>query len=199
VAEAEALLRDGPGERAGAADPAEGVARAEYAFDDPAAAVAARARLLPLTAKGLFVNTQDTLGSLVRDWPRGRKELALVVERDGAAVPVAFTPRTVTFFPTQIYETVSMLLLTGLLLAFQPFRRHDGQVMVVLMLGYATHRFLNEAIRIEPTYALGLTLSQWISVGIFAAGLLMEAYLRLTRPKLPPGPVPLGYTAKAVA
>ena len=39
--------------------------------------------------------------------------------------------------------------------------------MVVLMLGYAAHRFLNEAIRIEPTYALNMTLSQWISIAIF--------------------------------
>ena len=99
------------------------------------------------------------------------------------------------FFPTQLYETVSMLLLVFLLLAFQPFRRHDGQVVVVLMLGYAIHRFLNEAIRIEPTYALGLTLSQWISVGIFAAALVIEVYLRLTMPKLPSGEVPLSYGA----
>ena len=58
--------------------------------------------------------------------------------------------------------------------------------MVLCMLGYAAHRFLNEAIRIEPTYALGLTLSQWISVGIFAAGVL-------------PGVVPAGDAAEAAA
>ena len=60
-----------------------------------------------------------------------------------------------------------------MLLAFHPFRRHDGQLMVVLMLGYAVHRFLNESIRIEPTYAAGLTLSQWGSIGIFAAAVLL--------------------------
>jgi phosphatidylglycerol---prolipoprotein diacylglyceryl transferase len=86
-----------------------------------------------------------------------------------------------------------MLLLVFLLLAFQPFRRHDGQVLVLLMLGYAAHRFLNEAIRIEPTYAMGLTLSQWISIGIFAAGLVLELVLRRVNPKLPPGEVPLSY------
>jgi prolipoprotein diacylglyceryltransferase len=88
-----------------------------------------------------------------------------------------------------------MLLLTLLLLAFQPFRARDGEVMVVLMLGYAAHRFLNEAIRIEPTYALNMTLSQWISIGIFAAGLLLWAFLRLRLPALPPGAVPLSYGA----
>lgn len=64
-------------------------------------------------------------------------------------------------------------------------------MMVLLMLGYSAHRFLNEALRIEPTYALDLTLSQWISLGIFAAGLLLEAYLRLTMPRLPAGLTPL--------
>jgi prolipoprotein diacylglyceryltransferase len=105
------------------------------------------------------------------------------------------------FYPTQLYETVSMVLLVFLLVAFQPFRRHDGQVLVLLMVGYAAHRFLNEAIRIEPTYTIsgidfGLTLSQWISVLILLAAIGLEIYLRLTRPKLPPGPQPLG--AKAV-
>jgi prolipoprotein diacylglyceryltransferase len=85
-----------------------------------------------------------------------------------------------------------MGLLILLLIAFQPFRRHDGQVMVLAMFGYAAHRFLNEAIRIEPTYALGLTLSQWISVGIFVSALAIEGYLRWTTPRLPSGPQPLG-------
>jgi phosphatidylglycerol:prolipoprotein diacylglycerol transferase len=169
---------------------------ADVGFADRSAALSAQAKVLPLKANGAVdVTTHDTLGDLVRDWPRGEKELALEVERDGQRVPITYTPRTVTFFPTQVYETVSMVLLVLLLVAFQPFRRHDGQVMVVCMLGYAAHRFLNEAIRIEPTYALGLTLSQWISVGIFTAGVLLELYLRATQPKLPPGPVPLGYRA----
>ena len=71
-------------------------------------------------------------------------------------------------------------------------------VLVLLMVGYAAHRFLNEAIRIEPSYSIagsdyGLTLSQWISVLIFILAVGMELYLRATRPKLPPGAVPLGY------
>lgn len=143
-------------------------------------------------ADGLSVT--DTLWVQVRKWPRGKKELALAVERAGVPEPltVTFTPRTVTFFPTQLYETVSMLLLILVLLAFQPLRRHNGQVMVVLMVGYACHRFLNEALRIEPTYALGLTLSQWISVGTLAAAAVLELYLRATQPKLPAGLQPLG-------
>jgi prolipoprotein diacylglyceryltransferase len=173
---------------------------AEVGFAARDAALSGQAQLIELEASGkVAVTIRDTLAEMVRDWPRGQNRLSLVVERNGTTVPIDYVPRTVTFFPTQLYETVSMVLLVGLLLAFQPFRRHDGQVMVLCMIGYAAHRFLNEAIRIEPTYALGLTLSQWISVGIFAAGILLEVYLRATQPKLPPGALPLGYRPPAAA
>jgi prolipoprotein diacylglyceryltransferase len=168
------------------------------AFEDPAAYRAAAAKAAATRPPGVLLNARDTLWESVRDWPRGRGELELEVERGDQVVPLAFTPRTVPFFPTQLYETVSMLLLTLLLLAFQPFRARDGEVMVMLMLGYAAHRFLNEAIRIEPTYALNMTLSQWISIGILAAGLLLWAFLRLRLPALPPGAVPLSYGAPSV-
>lgn len=158
-------------------------------FDSPDAYRAAFAGG-PLSVR---TEVRDVLWEQARDWPRGQGDLALTVDRGGQSVSLAFTPRTVPFFPTQLYETVSMLLLVFLLLTFQPFRRHDGQVLVLLMLGYAAHRFLNEAIRIEPTYAMGLTLSQWISVGIFAAGVVLELVLLRVMPKLPPGEVPLSY------
>ncbi|MCU0702999.1 MAG: prolipoprotein diacylglyceryl transferase [Fimbriiglobus sp.] len=126
-------------------------------------------------------------------WPRGKKSLDLALDRNGTAVSVSYSPRTVAVFPTQLYEVVSMTLLMLFLLAYQPFRRHDGQLLVLLMLGYGVHRWLNEAIRIEPTYALGMTLSQWISVAIFTAGVVLEVGLRMTQPMLPKGPVPLGH------
>jgi phosphatidylglycerol:prolipoprotein diacylglycerol transferase len=191
----EELTRGGgveiPDHRPGPAD----VRTARVAFEDTSAYQAAALRAAALRPPGVVLTARDTLWETVRDWPRGRGELKLSVDRGGRSTDLAFTPRTVPFFPTQLYETVSMLLLTGLLLAYQPFRRRDGELMVVLMLGYAAHRFLNEAIRIEPTYALNLTLSQWVSVGIFAAGLLLWAYLRLRLPALPPGPLPLSHGA----
>lgn len=132
-------------------------------------------------------------------WPRWKKTLDLEIEGPGSKpTTVTITPRSVTAFPTQLYEVVSMVLLTLLLLAYQPFRRHDGQLLVLLMLGYGVHRWFNEAIRIEPTYAFGMTLSQWISVAIIAAGIVLEVVLRKTQPRLPPGPLPLSYGAPAL-
>ena len=140
---------------------------------------------------------EKTLYDLTRaeNWPRWKKTVDLTIDRNGVESEVSFAPKTVTFFPTQLYEVVSMGLLIALLLAFQPFRMHDGQVMVLMMVGYAAHRWLNEAIRIEPTYALGMTLSQWISIGIFAAAMGLEWYLWKTQPKFPKGPKPLSYGA----
>jgi phosphatidylglycerol---prolipoprotein diacylglyceryl transferase len=120
----------------------------------------------------------DRLGEQARDWPRGKHEIELVVERDGQEVTLRpFVPRSVGLYPTQLYETVSMILLIFLLLAFYPFRRHDGQLLVMCMMGYAVHRFINESIRIEPSVGLGLTLSQWGSVVIFAMAAAIELYL----------------------
>lgn len=141
---------------------------------------------------GVTLVESDALGELAREWPRGRHELALTVRRDTDLVELTpFIPRSVGLYPTQLYETVSTLLLIGFMLAYYPFRRHDGQLMVILMLGYAVHRFVNESLRVEPTYAMGLTLSQWVSVGLFTAGLGIEAYLwRTASNRWKPQPLP---------
>jgi len=119
-----------------------------------------RAAVVSLRASDptVVLTAHDWLWELARDWPRGEKRLKLKVQRGAETPTIEFTPKTVTFYPTQLYETISMVLITVLLVCFQPFRRHNGQVMVLLMLTYGVHRFLNEAIRIEPTYSYGLTL-----------------------------------------
>lgn len=147
------------------------------------------------------VNGEDAekFGQIIHGWPRGKSTLALTVDRaEGGATKTLelppFVPRTVGLYPTQLYETVSMGLLILFLLAYYPYRRHDGQLMVVLMVCYAFHRFVNESLRIEPPYPEGsvLTLSQWGSVIIFLAAAGIEIYLRKTQPSrwgsAPPAP-----------
>ncbi len=170
----------------------------------------AKARVAEHDGDGLDFTVTDSLEEMARDWPRGKSTLTLTVERlpetkleggsKGARVSVelpAFVPRTIGLYPTQVYETVSMVLLILLLLAYYPYRRHDGQLMVLLMIGYAIHRFVNESLRIEPSYgSLGLTLSQWGSVVIFVAAVGIEIYLWRMMPSRwsgdvpPPTPVP---------
>jgi phosphatidylglycerol:prolipoprotein diacylglycerol transferase len=127
----------------------------------------------------------DIFSDQVMNWPRGRNELHLIVERNGQEVDIpAFVPRTLGLHPTQLYETISMSLLLFLLLAYYPFRRHNGQVFVLLMVGYAIHRFLNEILRNDtPVEWYQMTLSQNISVLILAAAVVLELWLRWTQPK----------------
>jgi phosphatidylglycerol:prolipoprotein diacylglycerol transferase len=101
--------------------------------------------------------------------------LHLKVSRAGQLVELpAFVPRSIPLNPTQPYETISMLLILFLLLSYYPFKTHDGAVLVLLMLCYAVHRFLNEMLRTDTDpVAFGLTLSQNISIGILAAGVIL--------------------------
>jgi prolipoprotein diacylglyceryltransferase len=147
--------------------------------------------ILAVPPVGVSYVESDALGEMARDWPRGRNDIALTVQRGTETKELpAFTPRSVSLYPTQLYETVSMVLLILFLLAYYPFRRHDGQLMVLCMVGYAVHRFVNESLRIEPTVGGGLTLSQWGSVVIFTAAVGMEAYLWRTMPSRWAAPAP---------
>jgi hypothetical protein len=137
---------------------------------------------------GGHLYTSDHFSTLIQDWPRGEHELQLTVDRNGEKVALAaFTPRSVGLHPTQVYETISMVLLFFLLLAFYPFRRHDGQVFVVMMVAYATHRFFNEQLRNEPVEhfqgtAYQMTLSQLISIIMLLCAAILEMWLRFISP-----------------
>lgn len=122
----------------------------------------------------------DLWQCLVRDWPRGKNDLQLTVNRGGQTFQLPpFTPRTIGLHPTQLYESISAFLLFFLLLAYEPFRRRPGELTVLLMLGYAAHRFVNESLRNDTNKVLGtgLTLSQNGSILLFLAGLILLALL----------------------
>lgn len=170
--------------------------RVRVSFDDLATYVKAR-RDATEAAPGVDLNAIDRLEELAVNWPRGKSQLTLSVLRDGQEIPLPpFAPQTVGLYPTQLYETVSMILLIFVLLAFYPYRRHDGQLMVVVMIGYAVHRFINESLRIEPAIGLGLTLSQWGSVVILLAAMGMEFYLWRVMPSRWKGTPPASVSQK---
>ncbi len=136
----------------------------------------------------------DTLWSyMLREWPRGEKELTLTVRRTLAGgrteeveLP-AFTPGTLRLHPTQLYETISMVLLLLVLLAYFPFRRHDGEVLALFMACYAVHRFLNEILRKDTDpVAFGMTLSQNGSVLLFLGAVALAVYLWRKPVQYPP-------------
>jgi phosphatidylglycerol:prolipoprotein diacylglycerol transferase len=141
------------------------------------------------------ITLEDQLGS---EWPRGVTQLQLDVERGNQIVELpAFTPWTLGLHQTQLYESITGGLLLFLLLAYYPLKRRNGELIVILALGYAVHRFLDEALRNDtPPVFAGLTLSQTISIMLFAAGLAIGWWIwrKPPQPALAGGPAPQGET-----
>src|SRR5262249_7547482 len=83
-------------------------------------------------------------------WPRGKNDIDLRVRHaNGKEEDLHWTPLTVPLHPTQIYESISMLFVLLLLLAYYPLRRQPGAVMVLLIFCYGAHRFVNEMLRTD--------------------------------------------------
>ncbi len=144
---------------------------------------AERAGLKPMDeiekVNGTEVKGFSELDYYWRTWPRGQTDIELLVVRDGPAGkrPVTigpFQPLTLGLNPTQIYETISMVLLLFFLLSYYPFKRRDGSVMVLFMIGYGVHRFLNEMLRTDTDpVAFQMTLSQNISIVVLIAAVIL--------------------------
>ena len=122
--------------------------------------------------------------ALGRDWPRGRNDLSVKVTRGGQDIVVGpASPLTIGLHPTQLYSSVGNILMFFLLLAFSPLKTREGQVMNLLLFCYPVHRFLIECLRNDTErYVLGswwptMTLSQNISVGMFAAAFIMAIFV----------------------
>ncbi len=141
-----------------------------------------------ITANGVGIDSAARLENMLLSWPRGETKLALTVTRGGNEIALPeFKPLSLPLHPTQIYESISMALLCFLLLAFYPYRRHYGQVFVVLMVGYAVHRFFNETLRNDTDPVLWkLTLSQVVSIAVVLAAVGLELYLRRYSAKVAP-------------
>ena len=79
--------------------------------------------------------------------------------------------RSLPIHPTQLYSALDATLLALVLWMLYPFRRRDGEIFAVLITVYPISRFLLEMIRSDEPGQFGtsLTISQWISLGIFFA------------------------------
>lgn len=87
-------------------------------------------------------------------------------------------PYSLPVHPTQLYSAIDAFILFLLLSAYFPLRKRDGEVMGLLVICYPITRFLIEILRNdEGVFILGLTISQTISVSLFATGLLYWAWL----------------------
>jgi phosphatidylglycerol:prolipoprotein diacylglycerol transferase len=100
-------------------------------------------------------------------------------------------PRSRPVHPTQVYSAVNALLLCLLLLAWYPYRRHDGEVFALGITLYAVTRFILEIIRVDeaPIFGTGLSISQNVSLVmlVLAAGLWVYILRQPRREETPPG------------
>jgi phosphatidylglycerol:prolipoprotein diacylglycerol transferase len=130
---------------------------------------------------GLVVNDADDLWRDFAAWPRGENNLTLTVDRgkDQHDILLTFAPKTIGLHPTQAYESISTALILFFLLAYYPYRRHDGELLALFFMLYAVHRFLNEMLRLDNKAVWGgMTLSQNGSLLVFAVGLVFFLWLR---------------------
>lgn len=75
--------------------------------------------------------------------------------------------------PTQLYESFGSLLLFVFHQKYWQRRTHHGHGCILSVSLYAAFRFIIEFWRGDnPIHALGMTLSQWVSLGLLAAGFL---------------------------
>ncbi|GAC1522653.1 MAG: prolipoprotein diacylglyceryl transferase [Thermoleophilaceae bacterium] len=99
------------------------------------------------------------------------------------AYPKGTVPTTVRVQPTPVYETLAMGVL-ALLLWWLRDRVRPGLLFSIYLVAAGAERLLVEFVRRNHRIALGLTLAQYLSLGMLAAGGIGFALLR--RPSAPP-------------
>jgi phosphatidylglycerol:prolipoprotein diacylglycerol transferase len=87
----------------------------------------------------------------------------------GIAFPDDPTPR----IPVQLYEAASLVALSLYLFRLAGEKRNEGSVFAAYLFFYGVLRFCLEFLRGDQTLYAGLTLPQWTSLGLVAAGALV--------------------------
>lgn len=101
--------------------------------------------------------------------------------------------------PSQLYSSLNALILSVLTAAYFRYRHRDGAVLALGMLAYPVTRFVIEYLRGDEMgqFNTNFTISQWISIGLFSAGLVYLAWL--TRQPERPASLPLKKDATSAA
>ena len=97
----------------------------------------------------------------------------------GTYFPYGPEPTLLPAHPTPLYEAIASVALFIGLLRLERTKRFAGQTLAAALSLSAVARFLVEFIRRNQRLALGLTLSQWISLALLALGVAL--YVTLPR------------------
>lgn len=101
-------------------------------------------------------------------------------ERSVTVEPLEFPARSAAVHPAQLYSAIDAALLFAVLWTFYPLRRRDGEVTALMLILHPISRFMLEIVRTDETDFLGtsLSISQNMSLGLFAAGVALWGYLQ---------------------
>lgn len=80
--------------------------------------------------------------------------------------------------PSQLYSSLMAFVIFAFLLFLTKYRKFDGQIASLFGMIYAVNRFSIEFLRNDNATNLGLTISQWISIFLFAASAYFYIYLK---------------------
>jgi phosphatidylglycerol:prolipoprotein diacylglycerol transferase len=172
--------------------PAEKVRAAELAYED----AKRRSPDDPATAKLKAELDKATAESREYVMQHGLQTLAMAMQYPSRKVPsrgtsafeieqLAAQSRSRPVHPTQLYDTINALLLSAILSAVFHLRKRHGVVIGVLFVLYPLPRLLLESIRVDNPLHASLTISQWVSIGMFVAGVAYLVFLYRLPPLCP--------------
>ena len=95
--------------------------------------------------------------------------------------PNGVVPTTERVHPTPIYESLAYLAIFYFLWS-QRERLSTGEPLALYLILASAARFLVEFIRLNTVHAFGLTVAQWISLAMIAAGSALLLWVRAARP-----------------
>lgn len=121
------------------------------------------------SVNGRKVRTAEQALWMLRKVPERNVAISITIEGDHSVHrwPLDNPPaRSEPVHPTQIYSSINALLLCLFLLAYDPFRRRDGELFAMMLTIYPIARFLLEMIRADepPIFGTGLTIAQNVSL-----------------------------------
>jgi len=92
---------------------------------------------------------------------------------------VVFPLETVIRIPTQIYSSLVLVFIFAVLLVIREKRKFQGQTFCMYLMLYSVFRFFMDIFRGDDLAVFaGITLSQWISVGMLGVGVVLYAVLK---------------------
>lgn len=145
----------------------------------PAAAAGLQPGNRVLAIGGVPVETLAEARRLLALGLRTQSGNLLTAEHGTAELKAASNERSLPVHPAQLYSALDAGLLFGLLWFYYPFRRRDGELILLLLTLHPISRFLLEIIRVDEAgfWGSGLSISQHISVGLLVFAGLGWAWL----------------------